>query len=73
MKKYKLRCSYCGATTHKYEWLLKLHYIFFKSYTLNCPVCHKQSKWITNFVLKHDTINKEEKLFNKGALFDERI
>ena len=72
MKKYKLRCSYCGSTIYKYEWLLKLHYIFFKSYTLNCKVCHKKSKWITHFVLKHDQ-DKEEKLFNKGALFDERI
>ena len=72
MKTYSIRCSYCGSTIKKYEPLLKLHFIFHKSYILNCPVCHKQSKWITHFVLKHDQ-DKEEKLFNKGALFDERI
>ena len=72
MKKYKLRCSYCGATIYKYEWLLKLHYIFFKSYTLNCKVCHKKSRWINQFILKHDA-NKKEHHFNKMKLFDDRI
>ena len=72
MKKYKLRCSYCGSTIQKYEWLLKLHYIFFKSYTLNCKVCHKKSRWINQFILKHDA-NKKEHLFNKMKLFDDRI
>lgn len=73
MKHYTIRCAYCGATIPKNEAYLKLYFIFHQSYTLNCPVCHKQSKWITQFVLKHDTINKEEKLFNKTKLFDDRL
>ena len=72
MKRYTIRCAYCGATIHKPVAYLKLYFIFHKSYTLNCPVCHKKSRWITHFVLKHDS-DKEEKLFNKGAIFDERI
>ena len=72
MKHYKLRCSYCGSTINKNEALLKLHFIFHQSYILNCPVCHKQSKWITQFVLKHDQ-DKKERHFNKGKLFDDRI
>ena len=72
MNTYFIRCSYCGSTIKKYEPLLKLHFIFHNTYTLNCPVCHKQSKWITHFVLKHDS-DKEEKLFNKTKLFDDRL
>ena len=72
MRRYKLRCSYCGSTIKKYEPLLKLHFIFFKSYTLNCKVCHKKSRWINQFILKHDA-NKKEHHFNKGKLFDDRI
>ena len=72
MKQYSLRCSYCGAKTNKIEALLKLHFIFHKSYTLNCKVCHKKSRWITHFTLKHDQ-DKKERHFNKGKLFDDRI
>ena len=72
MKHYTIRCSYCGAKTEKNEALLKLHFIFFKSYTLNCPICHKKSRWINQFILKHDA-NKNEHHFNKGKLFDDRI
>ena len=73
MKQYTIRCSYCGSTINKNEALLKLHFIFYKSYTLNCKVCHKKSVWINNFVLKHDTLDKEEKNFNRMTLFDERL
>ena len=72
MKTYSIRCSYCGSTIKKYEPLLKLHFIFHKSYTLNCPICHKKSRWINQFILKHDA-NKNEHHFNKGKLFDDRI
>ena len=72
MRKYKLRCAYCGSTIHKYETLLKLHFILHNSYTLNCPICHKKSRWITHFTLKHDQ-DKKERHFNKGKLFDDRI
>ena len=72
MKTYSIRCSYCGSTIKKYEPLLKLHFIFFKSYNLNCPICHKKSRWINQFILKHDA-NKNEHHFNKGKLFDDRI
>ena len=72
MKQYSLRCSYCGSTIKKYEPLLKLHFIFFKSYTLNCPICHKKSRWITHFILKHDQ-DQHERIFNKSKLFDDRI
>ena len=72
MKHYTIRCSYCGAKINKNEALLKLHFIFYKSYTLDCPVCHKKSRWINQFILRHDA-NKKEHHFNKMKLFDDRI
>ena len=72
MKKYEIRCSYCGATIKKPVWWLKLHFIFNNSYTLNCPICHKKSRWITHFTLKHDQDHKE-RIFNKSKLFDDRL
>lgn len=73
MKQYTIKCAYCGATTKKMEWLLKLHFILHTTYTLNCPVCHKKTVWITHFLLKHDTLNNHEQTYNKSKLFDDRI
>ena len=72
MKHYTIRCAYCGATIPKIEAYLKLYFIFHKSYNLNCPVCHKKSRWITHFTLKHDQ-DKNERIFNKSKLFDDRL
>ena len=72
MNTYTIRCAYCGATIPKNEAYLKLHFIFHNTYTLHCPVCHKKSKWITHFNLKHDA-DKEEHHFNKTKLFDDRL
>ena len=46
MKKYKLRCQYCGAIIQKYEWWLKLRLIFTNRYVQNCPVCHKKMELV---------------------------
>ena len=73
MKRYKLRCAYCGSEVYKYEWLLKLRLILTNKYTLNCPVCHKKSIWLHIFHLRHDSTNKEEQLFNKSKIWESRI
>lgn len=73
MKKYKIRCPYCGSTYERWEWLLKLKLIATDHLTYICPVCHKKSKWLYIFHLRHDSTDKEEQMFNKGKLFDNRI
>ena len=73
MKHYTIRCPYCGATTTKWEWLLKLLLIFTNTYHHNCSVCHHKSTWLYLFHLRHDSTNKTEQIFNKGKLFDDRI
>lgn len=73
MRKYKLRCQYCGAETHKYEWLLKIRLIFTNKYILDCPTCHKKTSWLYIFHLRHDSTDKVEQKFNKGKIFDNRI
>ena len=73
MKKYKIRCPYCGSTYEQWEWLLKLRLIFVEKFNYLCPVCHKKSTWLYIFHLRHDSTNKEERIFNKTELFDKRI
>lgn len=73
MKKYSVRCPYCGSETGKWEWWLKLKLIFTNQYMHHCPVCHKKSTWLYIFHLRHDSTNKEEQLFNKSKLWDDRI
>ena len=73
MKKYKLRCAYCGATIEKWEWLLKLQLILTTHYYHHCPVCHHKTSYLYIFHLRHDSLDDKEKIFNKGKLFDDRI
>lgn len=73
MKKYKIRCPYCGSTYEQWEWLLKLRLIFVEKFNYLCPVCHKKSTWLYIFHLRHDSTNKEEQLFNKSKLWDDRL
>ena len=73
MKKYIIRCPFCGSQVERWEWLLKFKLIFSNQYTHICPVCHKQSTWLYIFHLRHDSTDPTEKLFNKGKLWDDRI
>ena len=73
MKRYKLRCQYCGKEIYKYEWLLKLRLIFTNRYILDCPKCHKKTSWLYIFHLRHDSTDPVEKEFNRNKLWDDRI
>ena len=73
MKKYTIRCPYCGSEHKKYEWLLKLFLLHRNTYTHHCPVCHHKSVWLYIFHLRHESTNKGEQLFNKMKLFDDRL
>lgn len=73
MKKYNIRCAYCGSTISKWEWLLKLRLVFTDKYVHHCPVCHKQSTWINIFHLRHESTDPDEKLFNRSKIWESRI
>ena len=73
MKKYKIRCPFCGSEVERWEWLLKLKLVFSNQYTHHCTICHKKSTWLYLFHLRHDSTDPTEKLFNKGKLWDDRI
>ena len=73
MKRYEIRCPYCGATSKKIEVLLKINVLFKDYYYHTCSVCHHQSTWWNKFHLRHDSTSKKEKEANKGKLFDDRI
>ena len=72
-KKYRIKCQYCGCDEYKWEWLLKLRLIFTNRIYFHCPLCHHTTTYLYIFHLRHDSLDKKEKFFNKGALFDERI
>lgn len=73
MKKYNIRCPYCGSEHKKLEILLKMFLLTRNTYTHHCPVCHHKSVWLYIFHLRHESTNKGEHLFNKMKLFDDRI
>ena len=73
MKKYKIRCPYCGSTVERWEWWLKFKLIFTNKYYFNCPICHHKSTWLYIFHLRHESTDSIEKHFNRGKLFDDRI
>ena len=72
-KKYLLKCQYCGSYDYKYEWLLKLRLIFTNRIYYHCRVCHHTTSYLNSFHLRHDSMDKKEKEFNRSKLFDDRI
>ena len=73
MKKYKIRCPYCGATTQKWEWWLKFKLIFKNTIYHHCPICHHKSSWLYIFHLRHESTDPSEKQFNRSKLWESRI
>ena len=73
MKKYTIRCPYCGSTYERWEWLLKLEMIATDKLTYLCPNCHKKSTWIYIFHLRHDSTDPKEKQWNRSKIWDNRI
>jgi len=72
-KLYRLHCNHCGSDKWIPFWLLKLRFIFSNQYHYHCPVCHKQSTFIFQFNTVHDTLDKDEKLFNKSEIWERRL
>lgn len=73
MKHYTIRCPYCGATHNTPTILLKLRLLFKDKIYHNCTVCHHKSAWINIFHLRHESMDQEEKSFNRRPLFDGRL
>ena len=73
MKKYNLRCHYCGNVVCKWEWLLRFKLVFKDTYYLNCPKCHKVNCYKQFFHLRHDSTDSLEKNRNKEKLWDDRL
>ena len=71
--KYRLHCNHCGYNKYIPYWLLKLHFIFSNQYILHCPRCHKQSTMQMQFNLIHNTMDNNEKNYNKNKLWESRI
>ena len=73
MKKYSIRCPYCGSEVERWEWWLKFRLIFKDTYYYYCPVCRKGSAWLFIFHLRHDSVDQEEIAYNRKKHWDSRI
>lgn len=73
MKKYTIRCNYCGATVTRYEWWLKLKLIFSDKIYHTCDVCHHTSCYRHFFRLVHDSTDDKEKEMRKLKKWDDRL
>ena len=72
-KQWRIHCNHCGADDYVPYWLIKIKFLFSNRFKKHCSVCHKQSSYLIQFNVIHDTLDKSEKLFNKSKLFDNRI
>lgn len=73
LKKYVIRCNYCGATHTRWEWWLKLKTIFGDRIYHTCSVCHHTSCYRYFFRLVHDSTDGKERTNNKNKLWDDRM
>ena len=64
MKKYNLRCPYCGQKNIKLKFWLYLKLIIKGSIRSQCKNCSKQSRYILISHIVHD-VDSDERLFNK--------
>lgn len=72
LDKYRFRCSYCGRETYKPLWLLKLRLMFTDELLITCKYCHSTSAYVNIFHLRHDSMSKLEKEYNKKK-WDKRM
>lgn len=73
MRKWKIRCNYCGDETYENYYYLLLKRVFKPKYYRTCNKCHKTSAYLFMPHIVHDTIDKKEKEMNKQQLWDERM
>lgn len=65
MKRYNLRCNYCGTDHHVLRFLFYLKLLVLGDVDVVCSNCGYVSNYILVSHIVHDTTNMREKEFNK--------
>lgn len=63
---YNLRCNYCGENHFVSKWVLYLRLITRKCVRYQCKKCSRQSWYILESHVVHDS-DKSEKIFNRDV------
>ena len=72
MRKYNLRCNYCGHDDYHNYFFLILKLLLKGEIYHHCKVCHKLSRYRLVAHLAHDS-NTKEKQFNKDLKENKRV
>lgn len=64
MKKYNLRCNYCGHDHYVWDWWLRFKLITFGEVRRQCPECSQLTRYRLIGHIAHDG-DKKEKEYNK--------
>ena len=72
-KKYRLHCNYCGCDYYIPFWLLKLRLLFSDKILHTCSYCRKTSSYQVFYHIIHDSLDEDEKDWNRHAMWDTRI
>lgn len=67
IKKYNLRCGYCGTDHYVNRFLLYLRLLVFDEYYHKCPYCHKISRYRLISHIVHDVVESKELEWNKNV------
>lgn len=64
-RKHRVRCNYCGADKSVSHFILMIRLLLFGRVMTTCKECGYTSTWILCHHIVHDTMDKDEKMFNK--------